>query len=133
MRLLPTAAVLAVLAMPLPAQAVPGVFTGTMVVNCFGCGPSNAHASLFFTPGGPAEGDFLVDAETGSTCSASWTFTGRIAGGRNAFVNATVVGSQMVLTAVGDFTVGGGTASVVSPVGSPCGAPVEMTLVGWVV
>ena len=132
MRLFPTAVVLAALALPLPASAAPGVFTATMHVDCFGCGASNADASFAFVPGGgPANGAFAVEAAP-PLCPVAWTFHGQIRGGRNADVNATVVGSQMVITAIGDFTRGGGTITVTGPAGNPCGGPVDMSLAGWV-
>ena len=134
MRPLPTAVLVAALSAPLaitsPASAVPGVFTGSMHINCFGCGSSPATADLTFTPGGPAQGEFQVLAPTGAACTVSWQFEGTIHGSRNANVNVVVLNGVMVITATGDSTIGG-VVFVTSPVGVPCGGPVDATLIGW--
>ena len=137
MRTLPTALAAAALcaSLSLPAEATPqGVFTGTMHVDCFGCGASPASADMIFIPTGPAHGAFTVDAGGGIACLATWSFVGRIADATGwVDVNGTVVSGKMVITGVdddSDIRIGGG--YVVGPGGVTCGAATDFTIIGWI-
>lgn len=117
-----------------------GVFHGTAHINCFGCGDSSGTAALSVTGevNGVAKTEAAVNAsytlhEDSLTCPAVGTASGGFSGAVNGSFTWTRVGASAVITTAGDIN-GAGIAAfaVTSPVGLPCGGPVNATVVGSV-
>ena len=117
-----------------------GTFHGTAHINCFGCGSSSGTADLKVT--GEVNGTAKVEAdvtatytvtEASATCPAVGSATGSFSGAVNGTFKWTRVGATAVITTTGDIA-GAGVAAfaVTSPVGLPCGGPVNATVVGGV-
>jgi hypothetical protein len=117
-----------------------GTFHGTAHINCFGCGSSSGTAALSVT--GEINGVAKVEAgvtasysvtEAPGTCPATGNATGSFSGAVNGSFTWIRVGANAVITTSGDIN-GAGVAAfaVTSPVGLPCGGPVNATVVGGV-
>lgn len=117
-----------------------GHYQGPANINCFGCGISSGTASLTFTGyyngyavvNGPAFASYTV-VETPSQCPVTGSATGTVVGAVNVVFNWTRVGATAVVTTSGDIN-GGSVAvfAVTSPVGNPCGGPVQALVQGAV-
>ena len=117
-----------------------GTFHGTAHINCFGCGSSSGSAALKVTGevNGTAKAEAAVTAsysvtEAPGTCPATGNATGSFSGAVNGTFTWIRVGANAVITTAGDIN-GAGLAgfAVTSPVGLPCGGPVDATVVGVV-
>lgn len=90
-------ATVAILVVPAPAAtAAPGgyVVTGTMVIDCFGCGaPSHGSfdASLTGVPSGSIHGEFTASTSVGGFCNVSFSASGTVTGALNADFTLTYV------------------------------------------
>lgn len=101
-----------------PASAGAGAFTGTVHINCFGCGVSAGTGAFTLFPGGPFWADFWVD-EPSAPCPLVGTAQGRFWGSVNGDFTWTRVGSQLDIRTNG--VPGEGSFTITSPVGNPCG------------
>jgi hypothetical protein len=129
-------------ASPASAQAF-AVFEGTAHINCFGCGVSTGTARLCaivkFPPPYVCVGiedtfaNYTVNEPAGITCVVSGSASGTTTGAVNVSFNWTRVGAVAVITTTGDIN-GAGVAAfaVTSPVGVPCGGPVDAIVAGAV-
>ncbi len=126
-----------------PASADTGAvaFTGTASITCFGCGDSNGTAALTgvgaTVEGGVVNGSATAtytvheDNAVGIECVVSGTANGSTTGAVAVNFNWTRVGAVAVITTSGQIN-GAGVAgfAVTSPVGPPCGGPVQALVVG---
>jgi hypothetical protein len=114
-----------------PASATgAGAFTGTVHINCFGCGLSGGtgHFTLDGT-GAPFVASFTVN-EPASTCPAIGTAEGTFSGAVNGRFTWTRYGTYLDIRTNG--LPGSGHFVITSPVGNPCGGPVAATVTGTI-
>lgn len=114
-----------------PASAGAGAFTGTVTINCFGCGVSNGTGAFTLWPGGPFWADFTVTDPAGAQCLVTGTARGRFYGSVNGYFEWTRIGSHLLMSTNG--LPGSGVFVVTSPLGNPCGGSAEAFVSGTLV
>jgi hypothetical protein len=127
--------------------AIVAVFTGTAHINCFGCGTSTGTAELAGQdPSVSAEVEtddaeletahaaYSVQEDGGTSCVITGTATGTTVGElATVSFNWTRIGAVAVISTTGEINGAGVAVFVVtSPIGLPCGGPVDATVVGTV-
>jgi hypothetical protein len=131
------AAALCLPATPASAQGV-GAFTGTVHLDCFGCGVSNGTASMTYVEAGTSvialgsrNAAMNVRSPILGSCLVESTMNGDIAGVVNREFHWTVLGAVLVVTEweADRAYWGAGTFVITSPVGIPCGSQVDAVVV----
>jgi hypothetical protein len=133
-----------------PAAADEGVFPffGTIHSNCFGCGSATGSGYVcVVTPDGAAcvyyprarragityntSLNFTESEPTGVGCLLTGSASGTATGAINVTFSLTRLGSFFVITTSGDVNGAGvGALQVTSPLGVPCGGPVDAQIAG---
>jgi hypothetical protein len=113
-----------------PASAGAGAFSGTVHIDCFGCGYSQGTGAFTLDGGAPFSASFVVN-EPPSTCPVIGAAEGSFSGAVNGQFTWTRYGTYLDIRTNGQP--GSGHFGITAPTGNPCGGPVTATVTGTLV
>ena len=116
---------------PGTAHAGAGAFSGTVQIDCYGCGSSNGTGEFVLEGVGPFNAVFTINSPTGTDCMV----TSNAQGGFSGAVNGTFTWLQLFdhLDIRTNGLPGEATFLVTSPFGIPCGGPITAFVSGTLV